>query len=274
MQEVFVRVHINPAIGRIKLKDLRPDHLQSFYSKKLDAGLSRRTVQLLHVTLRTALKQAVRWGLVPRNVTDLVSAPRPVKKSPVFFTKEQLGKFLETVKGHKWYLIYLLLIYGGFREGEVLGIHYEDCDMANRIINVRHSVITLKGGLFITEPKTKTSKRAVTLPKIAYEELKKHLEQLDRNQGLIFTTSTGSPISPRNFVRHFKTALVDAGLPDIRVHDLRHSHASLLLASGVNPKLVQERLGHASISLTMDTYSHVIPNLQQEVASKIDDLIG
>ena len=274
MQESFFRVHIFPSLGKIKLKDLRPDHLQSFYSQKLDQGLSRRTVQLLHVTLRTALKQAVKWGTVARNVTDLVQAPRPVKTAPKFFIKEQLNKFLESVRGHKWYLIYLLLIYGGFREGEVLGIHYEDCDMVNRAINVRHSVITLKGGLFITEPKTKTSRRAVTLPKIAYDELKKHLEQLDRNQGLIFTTGTGSPISPRNFIRHFKKALSDAGLPDIRVHDLRHSHASLLLASGVNPKLVQERLGHASITLTLDTYSHVIPSLQEEVAGKLDDLMA
>jgi integrase len=274
MQEVFVRVHINPALGRIKLKDLRPDHLQSFYSQKISSGLSKRTVQLLHVTLRTALKQAVRWGLVARNVTDLVQAPRPVKKAPKFFTKEQLNKFLESVRGHNWYLIYLLLIYGGFREGEVLGIHVEDCDMVNRAINVRHSLITLKGGVFITEPKTKTSKRAVTLPKIAYDELKKHLDQLDRNQGLIFTTSTVGPISPRNFIRHFKKALKDAGLPDIRVHDLRHSHASLLLASGVNPKLVQERLGHSSTTLTMDTYSHVIPSLGEEVARKMDDLMG
>jgi integrase len=166
------------------------------------------------------------------------------------------------------------LIYGGFREGEVLGIHYDDCDMVNRLINVRHAVITLKGGISITEPKTKTSRRAVTLPKVVYEELKKHLEHLDRNQGLIFTTSTGSPISPRNFIRHFKTALKAAGLPEIRVHDLRHSHASLLLASGVNPKMVQERLGHASIALTLSTYSHTIPSMQEEVARKLDDIMA
>jgi integrase len=273
IQESFVRVHINPVLGNIKLKDLRPDHLQSFYSQKLQSGLSKRTVQLLHVTLRTALKQAVKWGLVTRNVTDFVQAPRPVKKAPAFFTKEQLTKFLETVRGHKWYLIYLFLIYGGFREGEVLGIHVEDCDMVNRVINVRHAIITLKGGVFLTEPNTETSKRAVTLPKVAYEELKKHLDQLNRSQGLIFTTSAGTPIHPRNFIRHFKASLQEAGLPDIRVHDLRHSHASLLLASGVNPKLVQERLGHASITLTLDTYSHVIPSLQEEVAKRLDDLM-
>lgn len=145
-------------------------------------------------------------GIVARNVTNFVQAPRPVKTAPKFFTKEQLNKFLESVIGHRWYLIYLLLIYGGFREGEVLGIMVEDCDMENRAINVRHAVTTLKSGIAITEPKTKSSRRAVTLLKIAYDELKKHIDQLDRNHGLIFTISTGSPISPRNFIRHFKAS--------------------------------------------------------------------
>lgn len=269
-----IKNHINPTIGKIKLKDLRPDHIQSLYSQKLSQGLSRRTVQLLHVNLRTALKQAVKWGLVARNVTDFVQAPRPDKPSHTFFTKEQLNKFLESVKGDKWEVIFILLVYCGLREGEVLGIHYEDCDMVNRVINVRHTVVTLKKGLMIGEPKTKASKRAVTLPKIAYDALKAHLDQLDRNHGLIFTTSADTPIYPRNFIRHFKSRLVEAGLPDIRVHDLRHSHASLLLASGVNPKLVQERLGHSTIALTLDTYSHVIPSLQEEVAKRMDDLMG
>ena len=274
MQDVFVRVHINPAIGRIKLKDLRPQDLQSFYSAKIASGLSKRTVQLLHTTLRTALKQGVKWGVVARNVTDLVQAPRPVKKAAPFYTKEQLNTFLGAVKNHRWYLIYLLLVYGGFREGEVLGIHYEDCDMVNKVINVRHTVITLKSGLVIGEPKTKTSKRAVTLPKIAYDELKKHLDQLDRNQGLIFTTGTGSPISPRNLIRDFKKAISTVGLPDLNIHGLRHSHASLLLAAGVNPKMVQERLGHASIALTLSTYSHTIPSMQHEVADRLDEIMG
>ena len=204
----------------------------------------------------------------------MVQAPRPAKPTHVFFTKEQLNTFLATVRGHKWELIYILLIYGGFREGEVLGIMVEDCDMVNRVINVRHTVITLKTGVTVGEPKTKTSKRAVTLPKVAYDALKVYLDQLNKNHGLLFTTSVDTPIYPRNFIRNFKSVLVAAGLPDIRVHDLRHSHASLLLASGVNPKVVQERLGHSSITLTMDTYSHVIPSLQEEAARRLDDLMS
>lgn len=266
----YFRNHINPSLGKIKLKDLGPHHLQAFYRAKVDSGLSKRTVQIIHSNIRRVLNQAVSWGIVQKNVCQQVKAPRPGKTAFTFFTKEQLNQFLESVRGHRYYLIYVLLVYGGFREGEALGIHVEDCDMVNRAINVRHQVITLKGGLVISEPKTESSKRAVTLPAVAYNALKKHLEQLDRKQGLIFTTSTGRPISPRNLIRHFKLALKAAGLPDIRIHDLRHSHASLLLASGVNPKVVQERLGHASITLTLQTYSHVIPSLQEEVARKLD----
>ena len=272
--ETYIRVHINPSLGKIRLKDLGPHHLQRFYSQKIEEGLSKRTVQIIHATIRRILNQAVSWDIIQKNVCKQVKAPRPGKTTPTFFTKDQLNQFLNAVKGHRYFPIYVLLEYGGFREGEVLGIFYEDCDMRNRAINVRHQVITLKGGLVIAEPKTESSKRSVTLPIVAYDVLKNHLEQLDRKQGLIFTTSTGKPISPRNLIRHFKSALVAAGLPDIRVHDLRHSHASLLLASGVNPKIVQERLGHASITLTLQTYSHTIPSLGQQAADKLDEIMG
>ena len=274
MYNSLFNVHTIPSLGKIRLAQLGPDHLQNFYSQKLKGGLSRRTVQLLHSTMRTALKQAVTWGYIQKNVCSLVQAPRPIKKAPAFFNQEQLTTLLQAVKGHRWYLVYLLLVYGGFREGEVLGIHVEDCDMVNRAINVRHQIVTLKGGLVITEPKTESSKRVVTLPQTVFGELQKHLEQLNKKQGLIFTTSSGKPISPRNFIRHFKQVLKECGLPDLTVHGIRHSHASLLLASGVNPKIVQERLGHSTIALTLDTYSHVIPSLQDEVAKKFDQIMA
>jgi integrase len=274
MYNSYIRVHIIPKLGRIKLKDLRPDHLQTFYKQKLTEDLSKRTVQIIHGIIRRGLNQAVSWQLIPRNVCSLVHAPRPDKKAAAFYTKEQLNTLLDAVKGHRWDLVYILLVYGGFREGEVLGIHVEDCDMVNRAINVRHQVVTVKGGMIIGEPKTKTSRRVVTLPAVAYNALKAHLEQLQRKQGLIFTTSSGKPISPRNFIRHFKQTIQEAGLPDLTVHGLRHSHASLLLAAGEHPKLVQERLGHSSITLTLDTYSHVIPSMGQQVADRLDKIMA
>ena len=274
MYNSYNRVHIIPKIGKIKLKDLRPDHLQTLYRQKLTEGLSKRTVQIIHGIIRRGLNQAVEWQLISRNVCSLVHAPRPEIKPAAFYTKDQLTALLNAVKGHRWELVYILLVYGGFREGEVLGIHVEDCDMVNRAINVRHQIITIKGGMIIGEPKTKSSRRVITLPVVAYNALSAHLDQLQRKQGLIFTTSTGRPISPRNLIRHFDKVVTDAGLPHLSIHGLRHSHASLLLASGVNPKLVQERLGHSSIVLTLQTYSHSIPSLQYEVSDKLDKLMG
>jgi integrase len=228
----------------------------------------------MHSVLHKALGQALKWGIVVRNVCDLVEAPHPKRKAPATLTPDQVKKFLETVKDHRWYPIYVLSLYCGFREGEVLGIYFEDLDLLHDVIHVRHAVQYLVGkGLVITEPKTDSAKRTVTIPGFAHDVLVEYLHPLKRNQGLVFVTSHGTPISPRNLIRHFKQALEEAGLPEIRFHDLRHTHASLLLAAGVHPKLVQERLGHSQISLTLDTYTHVVPGMQEGVAEKFDELM-
>jgi integrase len=270
----LIRMHIKPALGNIRLNQLRPARVQKFYADKLESGLSRRTVQFMHSVLHKALQQALKWGMVVRNVGDLVEAPSPNRCTPITFSPDQVKKFLETVKEHRWYPIYVVALYCGLREGEVLGIHFEDLDLLHDEIHVRHAVQYLIGkGLVITEPKTDSAKRTVTIPGFAHDVLVEYLHPLKRDQGLIFVTSNDTPISPRNLVRHFKEALEEAGLPEIRFHDLRHTHASLLLAAGVHPKLVQERLGHSQISLTLDTYSHVTPNMQDGVAQKFDELM-
>ncbi len=155
-----------------------------------------------------------------------------------------------------------------------MGLFFEDVDLLHKTIQIRHTVQALKGGLVMTEPKTESSKRSVSIPSSVIPGLTNYLYLLKRNQGLIFTTSSGKPISPRNLVRHFKSVIETTGLPEIRFHDLRHTHASLLLIAGVHPKVVQERLGHSQISLTLDTYSHVVPSLQVEAADKMDELMG
>jgi len=270
----LIKIHIKPALGDIRVNQLRPAVVQKFYADKLESGLSRRTVQYIHSILHKTLDQALKWGLVVRNVCDLVEAPAPKRKTPNTWTAEQVKKFLITVKDHRWYPIYVIALYCGLREGEVLGLYFEDLDLLHDMIHVRHAVQYLVGkGLVITEPKTESSKRTVTIPGFAHDVLVEYLHPLLRNQGLIFVTSNNTPISPRNLIRHFKEALEEAGLPEIRFHDLRHTHASLLLAAGVHPKLVQERLGHSQISLTLDTYSHVTPNMQDGVADKFDELM-
>jgi len=151
-------------------------------------------------------------------------------------------------------------IYTGMRQGEILGLHRRDINIEKGVVNVRHQISAIRGqGLVIAEPKSEKARRPITLPPTALAILKSHLELIDEGPGLIFTTSTGRPISPRNILRHFKLVIERTGLPEIRFHDLRHTHATLLLVAGVHPKVVQERLGHSQISLTLDTYSHVIP---------------
>ena len=169
----------------------------------------------------------------------------------------------------------MLAIYTGLRQGELLGIHREDVDLEKGVVHVRHQISAIRGqGLTITEPKTDMARRPVTIPESAIKVLRSHLENIEDGPGLIFTTSTGKPNSPRNLLRHFKAVIEKTGLPEIRFHDLRHTHATLLLVAGVHPKVVQERLGHSQISLTLDTYSHVIPSMQTEAADQFEAIIS
>lgn len=272
----YVRNHIKPELGHIKLSKLRPDHVQAFYAKKLEEGLAKRTVEYMHAILHKILKQAVRWDLVARNVTDLVDPPRPKQTPPKVWTTEQVKTFLDAVKDHHYYLIYLIAIYTGMRQAEILGIHKQDIDLENGIINVKNQVQPIRGkGLVVTQVKTEKSKRPVTLPETVLTLLRTHLESVE--SGLIFTASKGntaSAIWPHNLYRHFKATIEKLELPDVTFHSLRHFHATLLLQAGTNPKIVQERLGHSSVMLTLDTYSHVMPSLQEEVALKVEEQLA
>jgi integrase len=269
----YVQNHIKPELGNIRLNQLRPDQVQAFYTKKLSEGLSKRTVQYMHAILHKALDQAFRWGLVTRNVTDLVDAPRPKRKPLVVWNAEQVKTFLQAVEDHQYYPLYLLAIYTGMRQGEILGVHKEDIDLANGIINVQHQVQPIRGkGLVVTDVKTDKSKRPVTLPETVLNVIRELLKAVE--SGLIFTSRSGQPYWSANVYRHFKQTITELGLPNIRFHDLRHTHATLLLAAGVHPKVVQERLGHSQISLTLDTYSHVIPSLQTEAAEQFEAILS
>lgn len=270
--EYIVRLHIKPEIGNVRLSQLKPDQLQALYTLKLNQGLSRRTVQYIHAVLHRSLKQALRWGLVSRNVADLVEAPTVKRVSPRTLTVDEIKKFLEEVKNDRLYPLYVLA-FTGMREGELLGLMWEDIDFFSKTIHVRHAVTQLAGkGLVITEPKSDKSKRAIAIPDFMIDVLWDYREKTGK-EGLVFHTSTDKPISPRNLTRHFKTHLKKAGLPDIRFHDLRHTTATLLLSEGVHPKVVQEMLGHSQINLTLDTYSHVLPDIQREAAEKMNDIL-
>ncbi len=272
--EYLVRRHIKPELGVYRLNQLRPDHLQNLYSQKIQSGLSRRTVQFIHSVLHKALSQALKWGLVHRNIADLVEAPAVKRKAPTTLTSDQVKQYLTCIHDDRMYPILALAVSCGMREGELLGLHYEDVDWNNGVIHIRHAIQYLIGkGLVITEPKTDKARRAIPVPEFAMAALKDHRDSQNKNQGLVFTTSNGTPFSPRNLIRYFKHTLQKAGLPEIRFHDLRHTSATLLLSEGVHPKVVQEMLGHSQINLTMDTYSHVLPSLQQQASEKMNRIL-
>lgn len=281
----IIRLHIKPEIGHIKLVKLRPDHVQNLYSRKLESGLSRRMVQYIHSVIHVVLKQAFRWGMVPRNVSDLVTAPTPRRKTFETYSPEQIKAYLTAVEGHRWENIYILASATGMRESELLGLRWQDVDLEKGMIQVRQIVVYIVGqGLQFSQPKSEKSIRPITLPEYAVialrdqkerqTNLKKSMGQKWQEYGLVFTTNIGTPISPRNLIRHFKQVIKENDMPDVRFHDFsRHTHATLLLSAGIHPKVVQERLGHSQISLTLDTYSHVIPSLQEEAAEKLQDLM-
>lgn len=271
----LIQNHILPELGNIKLSQLRPDQIQNFYNGKINAGLSKRTVQYMHAVLHRSLNQALRWGLVFRNVADLVDPPVPKKTTPVVFTVDQTRQFMEKIKGHRWEMIYLIAIGGGLREGEILGLYPSDITVERGVVHISKAIQYLKGrGLVLTEPKTDSGKRMVSLPEFVLQPLKAYLDSLKANQTFLFETANNTPVSPRNLLRHYHSILQEMGLPIMPFHNLRHLSASLALKAGVNPKTVQQRLGHSTISLTLDTYSHLLPGVEEEAAQKIDGIIS
>ena len=281
--ETAVRVHVAPAMGRIKLRNVTPTHLRGLYREKLDAGLSTRTVQYLHVTLRQALGQAVKDGLVPRNVADVVNAPRVVTRQMQPLTSEQAKAFVEAAKGDRHEALYVLAVTTGIRRGELLGLKWEDLELDAGVLRVKRALAP--DARTFAEPKTAKSRRSVRLTSGAVRALQWHRERqsqagqrlnsLWQEHGLVFPSMVGTPLNPENLVkRSFKPLLEHVGLPPIRFHDLRHTCATLLLSKSVNPKIVQEMLGHANISVTLDIYSHVLPDMQEEAAAAMDDVFS
>jgi integrase len=270
--EMLVTKHVIPAIGNVKLAKLTPAHLQGFYRSKLDEGLSPRTVQYLHVVLHRALKQALRWGLVPRNVAEAVDPPKVPKKDVTPLSPDQARVFLEAARGDRLAALYVLAIHTGMRQGELLALRWDDVDLEDGVLRVRGT-------------KTARSRRTVKLSKTALEALRDHLthqlEEIDRmggryqDRGLVFATEVGTTLNRHNLTqRSFKPLLKKAGLPEIRFHDLRHTCATILLKAGQHPKFVQEMLGHATIAITLDAYSHVLPGMSDGLATAMDEALS
>jgi integrase len=278
----LLRIHILPALGAVPLAKLDPPRVQRFLNDKLAEGrLSARTIQYLHAVLRAALGQAMKWRLVSVNVATLVDPPRAVRREVRALSPAEARAVLEATRGDWLEALYTLALAVGLRQGEALGLHWQDVDLDAGTLRVRVALQRLEGrGLQIVEPKTARSRRSIALPPQVVESLRAHkARQANAGCGwhdndFVFTTATGEPLEGSSVTHRFQKLLRRAGLPHLRFHDLRHACASLLLAQGVHPRVVMETLGHSQISLTMNTYSHVIPALQRDAAERMDMILS
>lgn len=274
----IVRLRLVPQIGGIALSRLTPVHVQSLLTSLEGKGVSPRGRQMAYDRLHRALGQAVQWGLVPRNVCDAVTRPRAPRPTMRVLTPEQVNVLLTAACEDRFHALYVLAITRGLRQGELLGLQWGDIDLTREVLHVSHALHELAGRLWLDEPKTVKARRTVDLPAIAVTALREHRERMlveGRVYEFVFCDTQGGPVRKSNLVRRsFLPLLKRAGLPRIRFHDLRHTAATLLLLQGVHPKVVQERLGHSQISITLDTYSHVLPSMGREAAAKLDTLLG
>lgn len=272
---IYVRLHIIPKLGKIKLAQLQPAHVQGLYAAMQASGLAPKTIRNAHGVLHAALGKAVAWGLVPRNVAALASPPKA--QSPEFrtLTVEETKHLGRSVQGNRWAPMLLLALTTGLRQGELLGLKWGDIDAATGVLQVRRQYE--RDGAFST-PKASSQRRLDLAPaELRAFKIQREAQSRDRerygdrysDQNLVFATHQGRPLMHRNVFREFKRLLRKADLPDIRFHDLRHTNATLMLGQGVHPKVVQERLGHSQVGITLNTYSHVLPGLGREAIERL-----
>jgi integrase len=280
-----IREHIVPAFGTMKLSKLDTPNIQALYSAKLHYGLKPSSVRYIHAVLHRALSKAVELRLISRNPAASADPPKVRHEEITPLNMDQTRAFLEAARGQKYEALYVLSLTCGLRMGESLGLKWSDIDLEAETLRVNRQLQRIRegGGLVFSEPKN-ASRRTIDLPQRALEALRTHRkDQLEEklratnyeDSGLVFATRKGTPQDAQNVInRHFKPLLKQGDLPLIRWHDLRHTCATLLLGRGVHPKLVQHLLGHASITMTLDRYSHWIPSMGRHAADGMDEALG
>jgi integrase len=278
------RNYLLPMLGHLRLNQVRPNLIQQMYATYLNKGLGPRTVEVIHAVIHRALAQALKLELIDRNPVDATTPPRVEVKEMQIYDEVQVGQFLMAAKGDVNEALYQLAIATGLRQSELLGLKWSDLDTQKRTLNVQRQLrrCGIKGDLY-TPPKTKNGRRTIVLGGTTLAKLQEHWWRQNearivagdhwQENDLIFPTPTGTPKNQSNLFRQFKAMIEKAGLPEIRFHDLRHTAASLLLNHGVPAIIVSRRLGHYKVSMTLDIYGHLIPEMQDDAARLIDELI-
>jgi integrase len=288
--ETQIRTHVLPALGGVELQRLSPAQLNAFYRALLaggrrrdSQGLAPKTVKNIHAIVHRALKDAVRWGYVARNVADAVDPPRGRSPEMRVWTPDQLRGFLAHVRTDRLYAVWLLVATTGMRRGELAGLRWADVDLDGSRVSPRRPRVVVNYAVEVSEPKTAKGRRALALDAVTVAALREHKARQAEERamvgagwqdtGLVFTRPDGAPIHPDLISDWFERLARTAGLPKIRLHDVRHSYASAALAAGIPAKVISERLGHATIQITLDTYSHVLPGLDAQAAETVARLI-
>jgi integrase len=285
-----VRAHIVPRLGGLVLQDLSPAQLNRFYGDLLvdgrrqgKGGLSPKSVRHIHTLIRKALHDATRWGIVSRNVADLADPPKPSVVEMKVWEPEQIRAFLSCVDGDRLYALWHLMATTGMRRGEVVGLRWGDVDLSGGRLSIVRAVVSVEAKAAVSEPKTKRGRRSIALDQATVDVLRRHraaqaAEKLAwgeayEDHDLVSAWENGRPIHPHRISTWFERTSRETGLPRIRLHDLRHSYATAALKAGVPAKVVSERLGHANVTITLDTYSHVLPGMDESAAETVAAII-
>lgn len=273
--------HIVDGLGDVSIVDLRPDHLIEYYDSKL-SNLSASTITKHHHLIVDCLSDAVKWNLVARNVGIAVEPPRAPKKEMRALSVSETHRFLDTCTTEPWRTIFHTLIWAGIRRSELLGLQWNDLDLDMALMTIRRSLVRLQNGTYVTdEPKTSSGARSLDLAPSTCLLLKQHRADQERDVELlgipssqanfVFGHPDGTPRTPSTVTQQFRRFASRAGLSGVRRHDLRHTHASLMLQQGTDIKTISTRLGHSSVAFTMDTYAHLLPGMQKAAMEKFEE---
>lgn len=288
--KMYIKKYIIPHLGKVSLTDLRKDHIQKFINTMCEIerkdgkkGYAPKTIKKAVEIIRTSLGDAVEDELIKKNVSKKVTLPKQVKKEMTVWTHEEVDVFKRVAEKDKLYCAFYLALATGMRQGEILGLRWKDIDFDNKTLTI-HQVLGHNGKVIYSGAKNKTSERTIPLTELTIKALRiqKAIVAEDKMKnrksyqdlGLVICTSLGTPQSPRNLLRSFYRLIKQADVPKITFHNLRDTHATLLLSKGVNVKVISERLGHSSIRVTLDTYSHILPTMQKDALDKLENMIG
>jgi len=280
----IVNKHIIPYLGNIELSKLNPMVIQQLYNRLTkEKSLSDENIQKVHTMINDSLKKAERWGYINKNHASLVDRPKATKKEVQVWTVDEVKRFLNHLEGNRYSIAFLLALTTGMRQGEILGLRWKDVDFENGCIRITQT-LSADGKEILPYTKTKSGSRVIDLDDDTLSRLKKHRLQIRqeklqagagiyKDMDLVICSEIGTPTNKSNLRRVYDRTIHKANVPKIRFHDMRHTHATLLLLQGENPKIVSERLGHADVRITLDTYSHLLPSMQKETAKKLGKLL-